>query len=173
MKRIGLISDTHGYVNPKIYTHFDECDEIWHAGDFGTIDVSIELEAFKPLRGVYGNVDGDSVRRVHPLDQRFELEGVNVFMTHIGGYPGRLERRVREEFKENPADLYICGHSHILKIMRDPKHNNLLHINPGAAGNQGFHKVCTLVRLTLDSGVIRDVQTIELGHRGSLPEGHL
>ena len=164
MKRIGLLSDTHSYLDESIFQYFEECDEIWHAGDIGDEEVASRLEAFRPLRAVYGNIDDAAMRRRFPEDLRFECEGVDVFMTHIGGYPGRYSQRVREIIRQNPPRLFICGHSHILKVMPDKKYG-LLHINPGAAGLQGFHKVRTIVRFTLDEGDIRGLQVVELGGR--------
>ncbi len=165
MKRIGLLSDTHGFLNPKIFGYFEECDEIWHAGDIGITDTADQLEKFKPLRAVYGNIDGKDLRARYPEDLFFTLEGVRIYMTHIGGYPPRYNSRVRKIIQQEKPDLFIDGHSHILKIMRDPNIDNLLHINPGAAGKQGFHKISTLVRFSLDSGAIKDLQVIELGKR--------
>ncbi|MCB9307430.1 MAG: metallophosphoesterase family protein [Lewinellaceae bacterium] len=167
MTRIGLLSDTHSFLDEKVFQYFDECDEIWHAGDFGSYEVLARLRDFRPLRGVYGNIDGQDIRSEMPLDLRFECDGVPVFMTHIGGYPGRYEPRVRAILQQDPPvdGLFISGHSHILKVMPDPK-LHFLHINPGACGNEGWHKVKTLVRFTLDAGKIRDLQIIELGHRG-------
>jgi putative phosphoesterase len=163
--RIGLLSDTHSYLDPKVFDYFEECDEIWHAGDIGNADVVDQLEAFKPLRAVYGNIDDHEMRLRFPEDDRFECEGVDVWMTHIGGYPGRYNVRVREAIRKNPPKLFISGHSHILKVMPDKK-LNLLHINPGACGNHGFHKVRTLIRFTIEAGSIKDLEVIELGYRG-------
>jgi putative phosphoesterase len=165
MKRIGLLSDTHGHLDDAVFDYFAECGEIWHAGDIGTTEVADLLEEFRPLRAVCGNIDGSPLRRRFPEDLRFECEGVEVFMTHIGGYPGRYNPRVRKILQDNPPKLYICGHSHILKVMPDKK-LGLLHINPGACGIQGLHQVKTLVRFTLTEGEIRDLQVIELGKRG-------
>ena len=164
MTRIGLLSDTHSILDDRVFEHFAECDEIWHAGDFGTMEVVDKLQAFKPLRGVYGNIDNAKIRAEMPLDLSFECEGVAVFMTHIGGYPGRYEPRVAKILNEFPPEngLFISGHSHILKVMPDRK-LNFLHINPGACGNEGWHKVKTLIRFTLDMGKISDLQVIELG----------
>jgi putative phosphoesterase len=167
MIRIGLLSDTHSYLDEKIFDYFKECDEIWHAGDIGSFEVVDRLEAFRPLRAVYGNIDDHKMRRQYPEDLRFECEGLDVLMTHIGGYPGRYKKRVRELIAENPPGLFICGHSHILKIMPDEKHE-LIHINPGACGNHGFHKIKTLVRFSIDDGKLKDVEVIELGRRGQL-----
>ena len=163
--KIGLLSDTHGYLDDRILHYLRDRDEIWHAGDFGTIEVSDKLAALKPLRGVYGNVDGGKLRQVHPLHNRFEVDGLKVWVTHIGGYPGRYSFEVREEIKRNPPQLFITGHSHILKVMRDPK-LNLLHINPGAAGIQGFHHLRTMVLFEINSGKIEKLQVVELGKRG-------
>ncbi len=163
MKRIGLLSDTHSYLDEKIFGYFAECDEIWHAGDIGTLELADRLAAFKPLRAVYGNIDGHEIRKVHPEHQRFMCEGLDVWITHIGGYPGHYNIDIREKIKANPPGLFICGHSHILKVMHDPKLNNLLHVNPGAAGIHGFHKVKTIVRFTVDEKKIKEFQVIELG----------
>lgn len=167
MKRIGLISDTHSFLDPTVFSYFNQCDEIWHAGDIGDIAVMKALEDFLPVRAVYGNIDDKEVRAEYPENQRFEIEGLDVFMTHIGGYPGRYNKRVRQIIQENPPDLYICGHSHILKVMPDKKYD-LLHINPGAAGHHGFHKMRTIVRFAVDNGQIKELEVIELGKRGQL-----
>jgi len=168
LTHIGLISDTHGYLDPKVFEYFDSCDEIWHAGDFGTVEVSDELEKFKPLKGVYGNIDGTELRKNHPLIQSFEIEGFKVLMTHIGGYPGKYSQQVKELLTLKKPDLFICGHSHILRIMRDKNYNNMLFINPGAAGKEGFHKIKTIVRFNLDNRKIDNVEVIELGKRGEI-----
>lgn len=165
--KIGLISDTHSYLDPQVFDHFADCDEIWHAGDIGNLTVLEQLEAFKPVRAVYGNIDGAKIRRAAPEHQRFNCEGVDVWITHIGGYPGRYDRRIREEIRTNPPDLFICGHSHILKVMPDKK-LNLLHMNPGAAGVHGFHLVKTLLRFEINAGKIENLAAIEMGKRGSL-----
>lgn len=167
MKRIGLISDTHSHYDTSVSEYFKEVDEIWHAGDIGSLDVMEQLAEIAPLRAVYGNIDNHKTRAEYPRDLRFECEGVDVFMTHIGGYPGRYNKRVREILQKNPPQLYICGHSHILKVMPDKK-LGLLHINPGAAGVHGFHKIKTIVRFTLEDGVIKDLDVVELGARGSI-----
>jgi hypothetical protein len=164
MQRIALLSDTHNYLDPKIFKYFETCDQIWHAGDIGTISITDELAKIKPVVAVYGNIDGSDVRKVHPLNQRFMCEGVDVFMTHIGGYPERYSQDALIEIKRKAPQLFICGHSHILKVMFDKKYN-LLHINPGAAGVHGFHKVKTLVRFTIDAEKIKDLEVIELGVR--------
>lgn len=164
MKKIGLISDTHSFLHPRVKHHFSNCDEIWHAGDIGNLSLADELAAFKPLRAVYGNIDGTEVRKVYPEHLRFTLEGVDVWMTHIGGYPKRYDLRVRDEIKKNPPKLFICGHSHILKAMPDPQ-LGLLHLNPGAAGKVGFHQVLTLMRFELEAGKIQNLEVIELEKR--------
>jgi uncharacterized protein len=163
--RIGLMSDTHSFLDPKILPYFEEVDEIWHAGDIGNLAVTAELEAFRPVRAVYGNIDEPAIRHRYPENQLFEVAGARVFMTHIGGYPGRYTARVKTILDDFKPHLYICGHSHILKIMPDKK-RNLLHVNPGACGQQGLHKISTLVRLSITDGEFHDVQVIELGLRG-------
>lgn len=164
MQRIALLSDTHNYLDPKIFKYFDPCDQIWHAGDIGTVAIAGELAKIKPLVAVYGNIDGTDVRSEYPLNQRFMCEGVDVFMTHIGGYPGRYSLEALNEIKRKAPKLFICGHSHILKVMFDQTFK-LLHINPGAAGVHGFHKVKTMVRFTIDADKIKDLEVIELGPR--------
>ena len=168
MPKIGLISDTHGFLDPKVFDYFKDCDEIWHAGDFGTLQLSDQLAAFKPLRGVYGNIDGQDIRIVHPLHNRFEIEGMDVWMTHIGGYPGPYNPAIRKELTENPPGIFICGHSHILKVMTDKSHRNMLCINPGAAGIHGFHKIKTIIRFEINAKKITNMQAIELGQRSGL-----
>lgn len=163
--RIGLLSDTHGFLDEAVYQYFAECDEVWHAGDFGTTEVLERLTAFKPVRGVYGNVDGADLRASLHEDLRWECEGVNVYMTHIGGYPGNYNGRAGKEIRRLRPDLFICGHSHILKVMRDPA-LGLLHMNPGACGHNGWHVVRTALRFTVESGKISGVQAVELGPRG-------
>ncbi len=163
--KIGLLSDTHSYLDDQIIRLLSDRDEIWHAGDFGSLEVSDRLSEIAPLRGVYGNIDDASIRQVHPKVNRFEVNGLDVMMTHIGGYPGKYHPDVRESIKENPPKLYITGHSHILKVMTDKSLNNLLHINPGAAGKHGFHKIRTIVRFSVEDGQVKDLQVIELGKR--------
>ncbi|NCP45128.1 MAG: metallophosphoesterase family protein [Flavobacteriales bacterium] len=162
MKRIGLISDTHGFLPSNVEKFFSSCDEIWHLGDVGSMDVIEKLEKIKPLKGVYGNIDGQEIRQVFPKNLRFMCEEVDVWLTHIGGYPKRYNIDVKDEIKRNPPNLFISGHSHILKVMYDQQ-LNLLHINPGAAGNQGFHKVKTIIRFSIDKKEIKDLEVIELG----------
>jgi putative phosphoesterase len=165
MTRIGLISDTHNYLDTAVFKHFDQCDEIWHAGDFGTKAIADELQAFKPLKGVYGNIDGQDIRSVYPEKLVWTCEEVTVYMKHIGGYPNRYVPGVKQELQQNKAQLFISGHSHILKVIYDDK-INCLHMNPGAAGNQGWHQVKTLLRFTIDGKIIKDCEVIELGRRG-------
>lgn len=159
--KVGLMSDTHGYLHPKVFEHFATVDEIWHAGDIGTSEVANTLKDFKPFRAVYGNVDGQDIRQEYPEDLRFTINGVKVWMTHIGGYPGRYAPRVIPLIKANPPQLFISGHSHILKVVPDTR-LHLLHINPGACGKQGWHKVKTLVRFDMDDGKIKNLEVIEL-----------
>jgi putative phosphoesterase len=162
--RIGLISDTHGYLDDAVFKHFDQCDEIWHAGDFGTIELADKLNSFKPLRGVYGNIDGRDIRSVYPEKNRFVCQGITVLMTHIGGYPGKYDPRIQEEIQNNPPGLFISGHSHILKVMSDKK-ANFLHLNPGAAGKHGWHKVRTLLRFSISEEKIYNLEVVELANR--------
>ncbi len=161
MKKIGLLSDTHSYLHPKIFEHFKECDEIWHAGDIGNAFIIDELANFKPIRAVYGNIDGQEIRKMCPKNQRFMCEEVDVWITHIGGYPKRYSLDVKELIKKNPPKLFISGHSHILKVMYDKK-LDLLHMNPGSAGKYGVHKVITMLRFSIDGKEIKDLEVIEL-----------
>lgn len=160
MRRIGLLSDTHGYINPRILDFFATCDEIWHAGDIGNVETADILAALKPLKAVYGNIDGTELRKSYPKNQVFNCEEVKVLMTHIGGYPGRYEKETRQLIEIEKPGLFICGHSHILKVIYDKKHE-LLHINPGAAGNSGFHHVITCVRFVIEGKDIRDLEVFE------------
>lgn len=162
MKKIGLLSDTHGFLDDKVFEHFKDCDEVWHAGDIGTVEVADRLAAFKPLRAVYGNIDGDKLRVMFKQHERWMCEGVNVWMTHIGGYPGKYAREVKPEIFMHPPKLFISGHSHILKVMYDKKLGTL-HINPGAEGKYGFHNVRTLVCFEIDGTDIRNLEVIEIG----------
>lgn len=164
MTRIGLISDTHSYLDDAVFKYFDHCDEIWHAGDFGTLELADKLAAFKPLRGVYGNIDGKDVRAVYPLHLRFNCELVDVWMTHIGGYPDKYHPGIRKEIYANPPGLFISGHSHILKVIYDKK-INCLHVNPGAAGKQGWQQVRTLIRFCVTDDKIHTLEVIELGKK--------
>lgn len=166
MRRIGLISDTHGYLDKAVLSHFSACDELWHAGDFGSIAIAQELEQATglPLKGVFGNIDGYDIRSVYPEILKWNCENISVMMQHIGGYPGRYAPGVKNEILGSGIKLFISGHSHILKIIYDDK-INCLHINPGAAGNQGWHKIRTIVRFTIDGSDIKGCEVIELGKR--------
>lgn len=164
MLRIGLLSDTHSYLDPRVHEHLKDRDEVWHAGDIGNAELLDELEARYSLRAVYGNIDGTEIRARMPEDQRFKAEGVKVWMTHIGGRPGKYSSRALEGFRKDPPDLFVCGHSHILKVEYDQNHG-LLYVNPGAVGKEGFHKVRTLLRFTLEDGRPKDMEAIELGAR--------
>lgn len=166
MYRIGLLSDTHGYFDPRIREHFGECDEIWHAGDVGDYQVIEQLNRIAPVVAVYGNIDGTPIRSRFSGHQRLDREGLDIWMTHIGGYPGNYDTRVREEIRNNPPGLFISGHSHILKVIPDKK-GGFLHMNPGAAGRHGMHKVRTLIRFGIEEGNIKYADVIELGTRSS------
>jgi uncharacterized protein len=163
MTRIGLISDTHNYLDEQIFEYFNKCDEIWHAGDFGTFEIvnRLELQSGLPIKGVYGNIDGYDIRSIYPEKLRWKCEDVEVLMTHIGGYPPKYNPAIKKELVADPPQLFISGHSHILKIMYDPK-IQCLHINPGAAGKQGWHKVRTVIRFAIDGKEIKDCEVIEL-----------
>lgn len=161
MTRIGLLSDTHGYLDDAVFKHFADCDEIWHAGDFGTVELIEQLAAFKPLKGVYGNIDGKEIRKTFPEHLRFNCEDLDVWMTHIGGYPDKYSAEVKRTIYTKPPGLFISGHSHILKAIFDKK-INCLHLNPGAAGNQGWHKVKTLMKFCVSSKNIHNLEVVEL-----------
>lgn len=165
MKKIGLLSDTHGYWDEKFETYFASCDEIWHAGDIGSMELAARFEALKPFRAVYGNIDDYKTRVVYPQNLRFTIEKVEVLMTHIGGYPGRYDSSIRGQLLARPPKLFISGHSHILKVIYDKK-LDCLHMNPGAAGKYGFHRVRTLLRFVLDEGDIKNLEVIEIGKQG-------
>jgi putative phosphoesterase len=168
MLTIGLLSDTHGYLDARIFEHFADCDEIWHAGDFGNLALAQQLADFKPLRGVYGNIDSADLRAQYPENLRFELEGVEVLMTHIASTPPNYNKRVKALLAQAPKPhLLICGHSHILQVLPDNAHN-LLFINPGACGQEGWHKQKTLLKFQLSAGKIHNLQLIELGARGKI-----
>ena len=162
MKKIGIISDTHAYWDDKYLIHFESCDEIWHAGDIGSLQVAQRLAEFRPLRAVYGNCDGGDLRRMFTERLRFKCEDVDVLMKHIGGYPGHYDASIRGSIYASPPQLFISGHSHILKVQYD-KTLNLLHINPGAAGQQGWHQERTLIRLTVEGNKFADCEVITLG----------
>jgi uncharacterized protein len=161
MIKIGLLSDTHSYFHPKILDFFSKCDEIWHAGDIGNLELAEKLNSFKPLRSVYGNIDGQDIRGVYPRDQVFYAEKVKVLMTHIGGYPGRYEKSVIPIILREKPKLFITGHSHILKVMYDKRYQ-LLFINPGAAGIYGFHRSITMVRFFIDEDLIKDLEVLDI-----------
>ena len=160
MKKIGLLSDTHAYIDEKILDFFKECDEIWHAGDIGNIEIADKISKYKPLKAVYGNIDGQDVRIVYPKIQSFTCENVQVLMTHIGGYPGKYEKTMKELIPKLKPKLFISGHSHILKVIYDNK-NDLLHINPGASGKSGMHKFQTAVRFEIDGNEIKNLEVFE------------
>ncbi|QCE41997.1 metallophosphoesterase family protein [Psychroserpens sp. NJDZ02] len=160
MKKILLLSDTHSHMDDTILKHVKLADEVWHAGDIGDLKVTDAIQALKPLRAVWGNIDNDKARAEFPENNRFTIEGVDVWITHIGGYPNRYNIRIRDEIKANPPKLFICGHSHILKVMPDKK-LGLLHMNPGAIGIHGFHNVRTMLRFTIDNGKIDNLEVIE------------
>ncbi len=160
MRKILLLSDTHSYINDDILKYVKQADEVWHAGDIGDLMVTDEIKKLKPIRAVYGNIDNDKARMEFPEHNRFMCEDVDVWITHIGGYPNRYDMRVREVIKKNPPKLFISGHSHILKVMPDKK-LNLLHMNPGAAGKHGFHNVRTMLRFVIDGSNIKDLEVIE------------
>jgi hypothetical protein len=165
--KIGLLSDTHGWIHPRIFDHFAECDEIWHAGDIGNIETADKLSGFKPFRAVYGNIDNAGVRSVYKETLIFKAEEIRVWITHIGGNPGNYARKLLPGIIEDPPDLFICGHSHIAKVMHDKK-GGFLFINPGAAGYNGFHKIMTVIRFHIDGKNIHDLELIELGERGRI-----
>ena len=160
--KVGILSDTHSYWDDKYLHYFEPCDEIWHAGDIGSMEVADKLAAFRPLRAVHGNCDGGDLRRIYPEKLRWKCEDIDVLMTHIGGYPGHYDAKIRGTLFASPPKLFIAGHSHILKIQFD-KTLNLLHINPGAAGQQGWHKERTLIRLTIEGSKFTDCEVISLG----------
>lgn len=164
MVKIGLISDTHAWLDDAVFHHFKDCDEIWHAGDFGSMEVADSLSTFKKLRGVFGNIDDGKIREAFPEKNIFTIEEAKIFIQHIGGYPGRYEKGVKETIIEEKPQLFISGHSHILKVMYDDK-LQCLHMNPGAAGKQGWHKVRTLLRFDIDGKDFKNLEIIELGKR--------
>ena len=164
MTKIGLISDTHNYLPDPVFHYFEHCDEIWHAGDFGSSSIAEKLAAFKPLKGVYGNIDGFDIRSTYPQKLAWFCEEVRVYMTHIGGYPGKYAPGIRKELQQTKAGLFLSGHSHILRISYDEQ-INCLHMNPGAAGKQGWHKLRTLIRFSIEGANIKNCEVIELGKR--------
>jgi len=161
LKKILLLSDTHSFLDEKILKYVRLADEVWHAGDIGNLNVTDEIKKLKPLQAVFGNIDDDKARMEFPLNNRFWCEEVDVLITHIGGYPGKYNQAIRSELQSNPPKLFICGHSHILKVQFD-KSLNLLHMNPGAAGISGFHQVRTMLRFVIDGAKIKDLEIIEM-----------
>lgn len=168
MKKILLLSDTHSHIDERILHFVSEADEVWHAGDIGDLAVTDAIAALKPLRAVYGNIDDHKARSSFPLDLKFDCEGMKVWITHIGGYPGKYNQRIREEIKQNPPQIFIAGHSHILKVQWD-KSIQCMHLNPGACGVSGFHQMRTMLRFSIDKGSLKDLEVIELGLRGKKP----
>lgn len=168
MKKILLLSDTHGFLDKGLIKHIEAADEVWHAGDIGSADLCREIKKYKPLRAVYGNIDGADIRALHPEDLVFNCEDLKVLITHIGGYPGKYPARIKQLISQLQPGLFICGHSHILKVMYDSSLKHL-HINPGAAGVHGFHHVKTAVRFEVERQEIKNLAVIELGKRTSVP----
>ena len=164
MKKILLLSDTHSHIDETILKYVRQADEVWHAGDIGDLVVTDTIKKIKPLRAVFGNIDDDKARMEFPLHNRFMCEGVDVWITHIGGYPGKYNQIIRTEIKQNPPKLFICGHSHILKVQFD-KELNLLHMNPGACGIHGFHQVRTMLRFEIEGDKIQNLEVIEIGKK--------
>jgi putative phosphoesterase len=162
---IGLLSDTHSFIDPQIFKYFENCDEIWHAGDWGTYDCVEQLQAFKPLVSVYGNIDGQDVRASFPKYQCIERENFKISLFHIGGKPGYYPLEALHHLQRDKPQIWVCGHSHILRVSHDKKYHNVLHLNPGAAGKYGDHHVRTLLRFSLNDGKINNMQAIELGKR--------
>lgn len=160
MKKILLLSDTHSYIDQDILRYVEQSDEVWHAGDIGSLAVTDAIQDLKPLKAVYGNIDDEKARKEFPLHNRFMCEEIDVWITHIGGYPGRYSLPVRQELIKNPPKIFVTGHSHILKVMPD-RNLDLLHINPGAIGKHGFHQVRTMVRFEIDGLQIRNLEVIE------------
>ncbi len=166
--KIGLLSDTHSYLDAKVFSYFENCDEVWHAGDIGDLAVVNELEKFKPIRAVYGNIDEREIQNRFPENLIFTCEGLKILMTHIGGSPPNYNPRVKKLLTNEMPDIFICGHSHILKVQRDKAFKNMLYMNPGAAGNHGFHHMKTLLRFDIADSEIKNLEVIELGKRGQL-----
>lgn len=164
MKRIGLLSDTHGFLDDRVMVHFATCDEIWHAGDIGSLGVLDRLRQFKPTRAVYGNIDDALIRRETREHERWNCEGLDVWITHIAGRPGNYAAHIRAALRSNPPGLLVCGHSHLCLVQTDPS-GHFMYMNPGAAGRHGFHKVRTLLRFEVDAGKLRNLEVIELGSR--------
>ncbi len=166
--KIGLISDTHGYFDPSISKYFSSCEEIWHAGDIGEGNIIEQLMEIAPTLAVFGNIDSPEFQKLYPEDLHFEREGFKIMMSHIGGKPPSYNPRIRKIIKEKSPDIFICGHSHILRVIKDPKIENLLYLNPGASGKQGFHQMRTLLRFELNNKKISNMEVIELGKRGAI-----
>jgi len=166
MAKILLLSDTHSYIDERILHYVEQVDEVWHAGDIGNLSVTDQIKKVKPLRAVYGNIDDTKARAEFPLNNRFICEGMDVWITHIGGYPNKYSPQIRKEIYNNPPQIFICGHSHILKVQFDPK-INCLHLNPGAAGIHGFHQVRTMLRFEINNAKIENLEIIELGNRST------
>lgn len=166
--RIGVLSDTHGYLDDRVFDYFSSCDEIWHAGDIGDIAITDRLDSFTKLRAVYGNIDGSEIRKSFPVELSFDADGLRVFMTHIGGAPPRYAKGIKPKLRNLCPDIFVAGHSHILKIKRDDGLGGLLYLNPGSAGIQGIHKIKTLIRFEIVKKKIRNMQVIELGKRGTI-----
>jgi uncharacterized protein len=162
--QVGLLSDTHGFLDEAIFAYFEKCDEVWHAGDFGPVEILDRLKAFKPTRGVFGNIDGTEIRSELPQDLDWQCEGVRVYMTHVGGYPGNYDARAKRQLDQRTPDLFICGHSHIARVMRDPM-RKLLHMNAGACGRIGWRMTRTVLRFRVDGDKVGNVELIELGAR--------
>ena len=169
MQKILLISDTHSYLEPKLLKYIQQADEVWHAGDIGNIEVCESIQSIKKLKAVYGNIDDSTIRKIYPENLEFNCEDVKVLMTHIGGYPGKYPSKIKKMILDYQPQLFICGHSHILKVMYDQSHQ-LLHINPGASGIHGFHQVKTAVRFEIDKKEIKNLEVIELGKRNEINE---
>jgi len=166
--KVGLISDTHGWLDPQVLTYFESCDEIWHAGDMGSLEVMQQLEAYKPVRAVCGNIDGNEIRNKYPNNQLFICEGLRIWITHIAGNPPQYTPEILKTLQKDIPDILVCGHSHILRVMHDRQHPPLLYINPGAAGRHGIHHVRTILRFDIQAAKITHMEAIELGPRGSL-----
>lgn len=166
--KIGLISDTHSYLDKKVAHYFKDCDEIWHAGDIGSLDVISELEKIAPVRAVFGNIDDKEIQSLYAEDLWFECEGLTIWLTHIGGAPPNYNPRIKKILKGRIPRVFICGHSHILRVKKDASNKNMIYINPGAAGNQGFHQIKTIMRFEITAGEIKNLEVIELGKRGEI-----
>jgi putative phosphoesterase len=166
--KIGLLSDTHSFLDPMIFEYFKNCDEIWHAGDIGDPEIIHSIEQVKTLKAVFGNIDNKELQNSLPEDLWFSCEGLRIWVTHIGGAPPNYNPRVKKILKEKVPDVFICGHSHILRVKKDPAYKDMLYINPGAAGNHGFHTIKTVIRFEIKKASIFNMEAIELGKRGAL-----